>query len=158
MTLGGLSDEVTVPLPVPALLTVRMNVCRTVSVVLAVAPEPSVAVIVVVPAFWSAVASPVASMVAMVWSLLAHVTAVPPVPVIVTGVEALVVVPLPSWPALFQPQHFTAPPDRSAQVWETPALTATALVIPPTCNGVDELVVVPSPSWPESFRPQHQTV
>jgi hypothetical protein len=138
LILGGLSEEVTVPLPAPALFTVRMNVCRTVSVVLALAPVPSVAVIVVVPGL-RPVASPVPrSTVATDSLLLDHVTAVPPVPVIVTGVETSVVVPLPSWPALFAPQHFTVPPDRSAQLWKTPALMAMAVVIPLTCTGVDE--------------------
>ena len=58
--------EVTVPVPAPARTTDRVNwpVCPlTVSVVLAVAPELSVAVIVVVPGL-TPVARPAASMVA----------------------------------------------------------------------------------------------
>jgi len=70
---------------------------RTVSVVLALAPERSVAVIVVVPGL-TPVASPVASMVGTALLLLVHVA---PVPVIVTGVEEPVVVPLPNWPKSF---------------------------------------------------------
>jgi hypothetical protein len=132
---GGL--EVTVPLPAPAGTTERATRSVTVSVVLALAPEPSVAVIVVVPAL-RPVASPVASMVATVALLLAHVTPAPPVPVIVTGVEEPVVVPLPNCPKSFRPQHFTVPPERSAQVWKAPALTATAVWISLTWTGVDE--------------------
>src|SRR3989442_168575 len=128
------------------------------SVVLALAPEPSVAVIVAVPAL-TPVARPPASMVATVGSLLVHTT---PVPVTVTGVEEPVVAPFPSWPKSLPgptaPQHFTVQSERSAQVCKTPALTATAPVMPPTRTGVDELVVVPSPSCPSTFRPQHQTV
>ena len=90
------SPEVTVPFPNPAVLTVsvtRWLGALTVSVVLALAPEPSVAVIVAVPACWP-VASPLASMVATSLLLLQ----VTPVPVITTGVEELVVVPFPNWP------------------------------------------------------------
>jgi len=134
-----------------------------VSVVLALVPEPPVAVIVAVPAL-RPVASPVASIVAAVVLLLAHVTPVPPVPVIVTGVAEPVVLPFPNWPtplpAPTAPQHFTEPSARSAQVCTPPwpAAIATALVMPPTRTGVVELVVVPSPSCPSRFRPQHCTV
>src|SRR5207249_10448469 len=128
------------------------------SVVLALAPEPSVAVIVAVPAPRPA-ARPPASMVATASLLLVHTT---PVPITVTGVEEPVVAPLPSWPKSLPeptaPQHFTVPFKRSAHVWRTPEPTATASVISPTPTGVDELVVVPSPSWPSTFRPQHCTV
>jgi hypothetical protein len=138
LILGGLSDEVTVPLPVPALLTARRKVRRTtVSVVLALAPVPSVAVIVVVPAL-RPVASPVASIVATVVLLLTHVPPAPPVPIIVIGPDGLVLVPSPNWPSLFQPQHFTVLSERSAQVWKPPVLTATAVLIPPTRTGVDK--------------------
>jgi hypothetical protein len=110
---GGL--EVTLPVPVPARATERVNVpvwSTTVSVVLAVAPALSVAVIVVVPEL-TPLASPDPSMLATAVLLLAHAT---PGPVIVTGVEALVLVPVPNWPQSFAPQHRTAPPPRSAQL------------------------------------------
>src|SRR6185295_8605886 len=126
----------------------------TVSVVLAFAPEVSVAVIVVPPGF-TPVARPVASMVATAVLLLAQVT---PGPVIATGVAELVLVPLPNWPQSFVPQHRTVPPPRSAQLWcHHPAVTATAPVIPLTRTGVVLFVVVPSPScriWscPQQYR------
>src|SRR5437879_1791850 len=128
---------------------------RTASVVLALAPERSVAVIVVVPGL-TPVASPVASIVATALLLLVHVA---PVPVIVTGVEELVVVPLPNCPKSFWPQHCAVPSLKSAQVWcHHPPVTATTPVMPTTRTGVDEPVLVPSPSCPSAFRPQHRTV
>src|SRR3989475_9405238 len=142
----------------------RATRSRTPSVVLALAPEPAVAVIVVVPAL-RPVASPVASIVATVVLLLAHVTPVPPIPLMVTGVAEPVVLPFPNWPTPLPgpsaPQHFTEPSDRSAQVCKPPwpaAMATALLVIPPTRTGVLELVVVPSPSCPSKFRPQHHTV
>ena len=109
------------------------------------------AVIVVVPGF-TPVARPAASMVATAVLLLAQVT---PGPVIVTGVEELVVVPFPNWPQSFAPQHRTVPPPRSAQLWcHHPAVTPTAPVIPLTRTGVVRFVVVPSPSCPNWFCPQ----
>src|SRR5438552_10668582 len=48
-----------------------------------------------------------------------------------TGVARLIVVPSPSWPQAFQPQHLTPPPLVSAQVWaESAAMATTPLVIP----------------------------
>lgn len=88
--------EVTVPLPPPVFTTERVGSDEpcpcTVSVVLPVFPEASVAVIVVVPGP-TPVARPDALMVATDVLLLVHVT---PVPCIVTGVEELAVVPLPN--------------------------------------------------------------
>src|SRR2546422_573486 len=76
-------------------MTERATRSRTPSVVLALAPEPAVAVIVVVPGP-RPVASPVASMVATAPLLLSvHVTAVPPVPVIVTGAAGAALGPCP---------------------------------------------------------------
>ncbi len=70
-----------------------------------------------------------------------------PSPTTFTGVGLLSVVPLPSWPALFQPQHRTAPVVVSAQVWKPPALIAfTPWLRPITSTGVRRSVVVPSPS------------
>ena len=108
--------ELTLPVPAPPRTTDRVNWPVwpfTVSVVLAFAPEVSVAVIVVVPGF-TPVARPVASMVATDVLLLAQVT---PGPVIATGVGELVVVPFPNWPQLLSPQHRTVPFPRSAQLW-----------------------------------------
>src|SRR5256712_5709307 len=148
-------------------MTERATRSRTPSVVLALAPEPAVAVIVVVPAL-RPVASPVASIVATVVLLLAHVTPVPPIPLMVTGVAEPVVLPFPNWPTPLPgpsaPQHFTEPSDRSAQVCKPPWPAAMAMApvsgdpLPPTRTGVLELVVVPSPSCPSRFRPQHHTV
>src|SRR3989442_6792136 len=92
---------------------------------------------------------------------VAVVAAVTGVGVAVGGVEvAGSVVPLPSWPKSFSPQHRTVPSARSAQVWKPPAVTAMAVVIPVTRTGVTELneVVAGAPSWPGSFRPQHSSV
>jgi hypothetical protein len=149
---GGL--EVTVPVPAPVRKTVRLASPTTVSVVLALAPEASVAVIVVVPAP-TPVARPVASMVATAVLLLVQVT---PVPLMVTGLGEFVVVPFPSCPHWLSPQHRTVPSPRSAQLWcHHPAVTATAPVIPLTGTGVVRRVVVPSPSCPDVFSPQHWT-
>ena len=68
-----------------------------------------------------------------------------------------VLVPSPSSPKLFPPQHFTAPPV-SAHVSSPPAAIAiTPESRPVTLTAVVEDVVVPSPSWPRSLRPQHFT-
>src|SRR3989454_10905569 len=114
-------------------MTERATRSRTVSVVLALAPEPAVAVIVVVPGP-RPVASPVASMVATAPLLLSvHVTAVPPVPVIVTGVAEPAVAPFPNWPTSLPgpnaPQHLTEPSDRITQGCKTPWLAAMGLVM-----------------------------
>jgi hypothetical protein len=72
------------------------------------------------------------------------------------GVELLVVVPLPSSPSKFEPQHFVAPVLRRAQVCSSPALSsATPLCSPLTLTGIELLVVVPLPSSPSKFEPQH---
>jgi hypothetical protein len=135
--------ELTVPVPPPAGLTVSVTGARTVRVVLAVAPVLSVAVIVVVPAL-TAVARPDASTVATAVLLLVHVS---PVPLIMTGVEEAVVVPLPNWPQSFAPQHQTLALPRSTQLWwYQPLVRDTAPAIPDTGPGVDELVAVPLPS------------
>src|SRR5438034_8461523 len=96
----------------PVRTTERVTRSVTVSVVLALTPEPSVAVIVAVPPP-RPVARPPASMVATAPLLLVHTT---PVPVTVTGVEEPVEAPFPSWskPLPTAPQHFTVPFARSA--------------------------------------------
>src|SRR5882672_3069061 len=105
--------ELTLPVPVPARRTDRLRWPRTVSVVLPVSPVESVAVIVVTPAL-TPVARPLPSMVATPVLLLVHAMPDPPVPRIVTGTEEPVVVPFPSWPQSFAPQHFTVPSPRTA--------------------------------------------
>ena len=131
------------PVPPPAGTTESLTGSRTVSVVAAVAPLLSVAVIVVVPEL-TAVARPPASMVATEGLLLVHAT---PVPVIVTGVEELAVVPLPNWPQSFAPQHWTLPLPKTAQLWcHQPLVMSSAPAIPSTGTGDDEFVAPPSPS------------
>jgi len=91
----GLEATVPSPLARPDLLTVSTTGCggwRTVSTVLALAPDWSVAVIVVVPAPVP-VASPAESIVATAVLLLVHRT---PAPLIATGLVDPVVVPLPN--------------------------------------------------------------
>jgi hypothetical protein len=150
--------ELTLPLllPVPVLQSVNWPVCpETVSVVLAFAPELSVAVTVVLPGF-TPVARPAASIVATAVLLLAQVTPGPP---IVTGVVELVLVPLPNWPHWLSPQHRTVPPPRSAQLWcHHPAVTPIAPVMPLTGTGVVLVAVLPFPSCPNWPCPQHWIV
>src|SRR6185312_4876191 len=79
-------------------------------------------------------------------------------PLTCTGDLLSVVVPLPSSPKLFQPQHCTSPLSSRAHVYASPTAICTALVSPATLTGVLLLLVVPSPSCPLLFRPQHFTV
>src|SRR5258706_11146268 len=66
------------------------------------------------------------------------------------------IVPLPSCPAQFAPQHFTAPPCSSAQLCDQPHDTATAPEMPFTPSGAVAMAAVPfSPFVP---LPQHFTV
>src|SRR3990172_8171069 len=68
-------------------------------------------------------------------------------PVTATGTKRLVVVPSPSWPPKFFPQHLTAPAVVSAHVWYCPApIATTPLSKPVTATGARLLVVVPLPS------------
>src|SRR5689334_14133513 len=58
-------------------------------------------------------------------------------PLTLTGVVWSVVVPSPSWPYLFHPQHLTPPSRVTTQVWAYPAARAvTPLVSPCTSTGV----------------------
>src|SRR5436305_1749274 len=88
-------------------------------------------------------------------------------PVTTTGVDALVVVPLPSCPEPLAPQHLAVPSASNAQEWLPPAAIATALVRPVTTAGVVLQaaplqvcgpVKVPLPNWPKALAPQHLTV
>ena len=52
------------------------------------------------------------------------------------GTRLRVVVPLPSWPEAFDPQHIRPPPLDKAQLCDPPAATANSpLVRPTTCSG-----------------------
>ena len=68
------------------------------------------------------------------------------------------VLPRPSCPAVFRPQHCISPLDSRAHVCDAPACRDTAEKTPDTTTGILELVVLPSPSWPLSFKPQQRTV
>src|SRR5690348_8134351 len=68
------------------------------------------------------------------------------------------VVPSPSWPASFLPQHQTAPVMSSAHEKLSPAVTCFAPVTPVTCTGTLLSITVPTPSSPLRFAPQHHTV
>src|SRR5437588_176529 len=74
------------------------------------------------------------------------------------GTRRLVVVPSPSCPYAFQPQHLIPPAPSSAQVWSRPAYSAfTPLPSPTTSTGVERDTCVPSPSRPLPLNPQHFT-
>src|SRR6266536_107850 len=80
-------------------------------------------------------------------------------PLTCPGTGLSVVVPSPSWPSMFQPQHHTVPSVFSAHVWPRPSVTvAQSVVCPLSWTGTGLSVVVPSPSWPELLTPQHHTV
>src|SRR5258706_428120 len=67
-----------------------------------------------------------------------------------TGVELVVVVPSPSWPTLFLPQHFTPPDLVSAQLCSSPTeIAAMPDESPTTSAGVMWMAFVPSPSSPK---------
>ena len=75
-------------------------------------------------------------------------------PLTETGVELLVVLPLPSSPAMLEPQHSILWLERRAQVWMEPALTWVAFVTPVTGTGVELWVVLPLPSSPAMLEPR----
>ena len=60
----------------------------------------------------------------------------------------MVVVPSPSWPAKFHPQHFTVPSVSRAHECEAARARLVAVVMPVTSTGVALSAVVPFPSWP----------
>src|SRR5256885_2076253 len=75
-----------------------------------------------------------------------------------TAVLLSVVVPIPTWPLAFQPQHLRSPPLVRAQVCSSPAAIAvTPFARPATSTGVLLAVIVPSPSPPLLLSPQHFT-
>lgn len=67
-------------------------------------------------------------------------------------------VPSPSLPSAFRPQHRAVPPPFTAQLWSVPAESEVTPVRPGTATGDSLVAVVPSPSWPNPFAPQHTTV
>jgi hypothetical protein len=75
-----------------------------------------------------------------------------------TGVTALVVDPMPSWPKPFAPQAHAVPSGLIARVCDPPAAMATAVPSDATSVGFRRSVVVPSPSWPASFAPHARTL
>src|SRR5262245_38077172 len=75
-----------------------------------------------------------------------------------TGLALLLVVPLPSWPCAFTPQHQTVPSAFKAQVWYAPAVIWVTVPDSPTKSiGKGWMVAWLPPSWPERFEPQHFT-
>jgi hypothetical protein len=74
-----------------------------------------------------------------------------------TGVDASLVVPLPSWPELLRPQHLAPIPTVAHTLYWPPAMLVAPVRFD-TDTGVLERVVVPLPSWPKLFCPQHFTV
>ena len=63
-----------------------------------------------------------------------------------TGEVRSVVVPSPSWPYTFLPQHITLPSVSRAHEWKAPRAMLVAVVMPATSTGIVLCVVVPSPS------------
>src|SRR5207247_3395776 len=61
-----------------------------------------------------------------------------------TGLDRSVVVPSPSWPALFEPQQYAAPPDVTPQVCVQPAPVAATLTPPDRITALDRVVLPPS--------------
>ena len=65
-----------------------------------------------------------------------------------TEMELDLLVPSPSMPSMFSPQHRTVPSPSKAQVCASEEAMAVALLIPTTTTGVGLTVVVPLPSCP----------
>src|SRR5450631_1759606 len=77
------------------------------------------------------------------------------IPETITGVvmhrhPVVIVVPLPSWPSLSDPQHITVPPESRPQTWPIPAATIVVPEMPETATGLELFTVVlePFPSSP----------
>ena len=102
------------------------------------------------------------TMIAQVWYAPADIDiASPESPrVAETGLFLFLVVPSPSCPLLFPPQHFTVLSSRIAHVCDEPAEIDSAVLPGPrfTLTPVSLSMVVPSPSCPNSLSPQHLTV
>jgi hypothetical protein len=73
---------------------------------------------------------------------------------IVTGIQLDVVLPIPSCPVSFRPQHQASAPLRIPQPNWPPLSTEFHGPDGGTFNGVARPVVEPSPSWPWVFAPQ----
>ena len=65
--------------------------------------------------------------------------------------------PSPSCPELFPPQHRAVPSAKRAHVWMPPATTCRTLARRGTNVGVRAFAVVPFPIWPAELKPQHFT-
>src|SRR6478752_6223612 len=65
-------------------------------------------------------------------------------------------VPSPSWPQQFSPQHLAAPALVSTHVLAfPPAIALTSTERPWTSCGMRRRVQLPSPTCPRAFAPQH---
>src|SRR5947209_6317359 len=74
------------------------------------------------------------------------------------GAARWFVVPSPSWPKSFAPQHATLVSPSSAHECCRPTQTFFTLETPVTCTGLELDIIALLPSWYLSFRPQHQTL
>ena len=83
---------------------------------------------------------------AQVWSSFAETAVALVRPKTATGTFELLVVPLPSCPLVFWPQHFAEPPESRAHEWPPPAEMELTEARPLTATGVFELVFAASPS------------
>ena len=152
------------PLPEPARVTAsvtRVAAWSTTRSVVLAPRSPDVTVIVVDPGL-RAVASPFASMVATVGSLLAHVA---PIPTTVTGAKAspsglLRSCPSPSRPNRPRPQHCTRPSWSTAHACSAPELAVIAVVSPVTAavGGLKIPRGLPLPCCAKLLSPQQRTV
>jgi len=76
----------------------------------------------------------------------------------VTGERDATVVPSPSDPSWFNPQHLTWPSTCSAQVFMNPAVTEALSWTPMAVVALDEPEITPPPSSPAALSPQHLIV
>src|SRR5690606_29416052 len=82
--------------------------------------------------------------------------------VVATGVGRfrLSVVPSPSWPESFRPQHQASPPAVRPQVWDPAELVSSTVnrAVPRTAVGTPRgapPIMFPFPTWPKELSPQH---
>ena len=73
-----------------------------------------------------------------------------------TGLDRCSVVPSPSRPSEFAPQHQAAPAPVRPQTLSYPLDSALNFVVPETGTGTKRSTFVPFPSCPNWFVPQHQ--